>query len=104
MKHASPLQRPVSFTGNSARSIMAEAIMKRKGVPNFTAYSAGSHPAGFVRPEALHQIERARLSSDGLRSKSWTEFTNLEFHSSISFSPSAIMPPRKSVQFGLASP
>jgi arsenate reductase (thioredoxin) len=62
-------------TGNSARSIMAEAIMKRKGVPNFTAYSAGSHPAGFVRPEALHQIERAHLSSDGLRSKSWTEFT-----------------------------
>ena len=62
-------------TGNSARSIMAEAIMKRKGVPNFTAYSAGSHPAGFVRPEALNQIERARLSSDGLRSKSWTEFT-----------------------------
>jgi arsenate reductase (thioredoxin) len=62
-------------TGNSARSIVAEAIMKRKGVPNFTAYSAGSHPAGFVRPEALHQIERAHLSSDGLRSSKAAGFT-----------------------------
>jgi arsenate reductase (thioredoxin) len=62
-------------TGNSARSIMAEAIMKREGGPNFTAYSVGSHPAGFVRPEALHQIELARLSTEGLHSKSWAEFT-----------------------------
>lgn len=61
-------------TGNSARSIMAEAIMSRKGFPNFTAHSAGSHPAGFVRPEALRQIEAARLSTEGLRSKSWDEF------------------------------
>lgn len=61
-------------TGNSARSIMAEAIMRRKGIPNFTAHSAGSHPAGFVRPEALHQIEAAHLSTEGLRSKSWDEF------------------------------
>ena len=61
-------------TGNSARSIMAEAIMSKKGFPNFTAYSAGSHPAGFVRPEAIAQIEGARLPIDGLRSKSWDEF------------------------------
>jgi arsenate reductase len=62
-------------TGNSARSIMAEAIMNRKGPPTFTAYSAGSHPAGFIRQEALHQIKLARLSSDGLHSKSWEEFS-----------------------------
>ncbi len=62
-------------TGNSARSIMAEAIMNRKGLPNFTAYSAGSHPAGFVRPEALKQIEAAHFSTVGLRSKSWDEFS-----------------------------
>jgi arsenate reductase (thioredoxin) len=61
-------------TGNSARSIMAEAIMRKKGFPNFRAHSAGSHPAGFVRPEALRQIEAARLSTEDLRSKSWDEF------------------------------
>jgi arsenate reductase (thioredoxin) len=61
-------------TGNSARSIMAEAIMKRKGRENFTAYSAGSRPTGMVRPEALRQIESAQLSTAGLRSKSWDEF------------------------------
>jgi arsenate reductase len=62
-------------TGNSARSIMAEAIMNRKGRPHFTAYSAGSHPSGFVRPEAVEQIQTARLPMDGLRSKSWDEFS-----------------------------
>ncbi len=61
-------------TGNSARSILAEAILKRKGLPNFSAYSAGSHPAGFVHPEALKQLETARLPTEGLRSKSWEEF------------------------------
>jgi len=48
--------------------------MNRKGAPNFTAYSAGSHPSGAVRPEALRQLEMAGLSTEGLRSKSWDEF------------------------------
>jgi len=61
-------------TGNSARSIMAEAILNHKGKGAFTAYSAGSHPSGTPRPEALNQIESAGLSTDGLRSKSWNEF------------------------------
>jgi arsenate reductase len=61
-------------TGNSARSIMAEAILNRKGMPNFVGYSAGSHPAGAVRPEALKQIAGARISNEGFRSKSWDEF------------------------------
>jgi arsenate reductase (thioredoxin) len=61
-------------TGNSARSIMAEAILSVKGKPFFTAYSAGSHPSGVVRSEALTQIERAHLPTEGLRSKSCEEF------------------------------
>jgi arsenate reductase len=65
-------------TGNSARSIMAEAIMNTKGRPNFTAYSAGSHPAGTVRPEAIAQLKSAHLPTDDLRSKSWEEFSRPE--------------------------
>jgi arsenate reductase len=61
-------------TGNSARSIMAEAIMNRNGRPNFTAYSAGSHATGRVHPQALRQIEIAGFSTDGARSKNWDEF------------------------------
>ena len=61
--------------GNSARSIMAEAIMNRKGAPTFRAFSAGSHPSGKVRPEALRQIEAAGMNAAGARSKSWDEFS-----------------------------
>lgn len=61
-------------TGNSARSIMAEAILNRKGTPSFHAYSAGSHPKGEVHPVAIRQIEAAHLSTESLRSKDWSEF------------------------------
>lgn len=62
-------------TGNSARSIMAEAILNGKSRGRFAAHSAGSHPTGQPRPEALRQIELAGLSTAGLRSKSWDEFS-----------------------------
>lgn len=61
-------------TGNSSRSIMAEAILAHKGPPNFRAFSAGSHPVGVIHTYALRQIDRAGLSAAGMRSKSWNEF------------------------------
>jgi arsenate reductase (thioredoxin) len=61
-------------TANSARSIMAEAILNGRRNPHFTAYSAGSFPSGTVRAEALTQLQLARLPTAGLRSKSWEEF------------------------------
>jgi len=64
-------------TGNSARSILAEAILNRKGKGIFTAYSAGSRPSGTVRPEALKQLDFAHIPTTGLRSKSWDEFSSL---------------------------
>lgn len=62
-------------TGNSARSIMAEAILNGRRNPHFTAYSAGSMPSGTVRPEALKQLKAANLPTEGARSKSWEEFS-----------------------------
>ena len=62
-------------TGNSARSIIAEAILNFRGRPNFTAFSAGSHPTGVVNPYALRQLELSHLPTAGYRSKSWDEFS-----------------------------
>jgi arsenate reductase len=61
-------------TGNSARSIMAEAMLNHLGRGRFRAYSGGSHPSGSVNPFALEMLEHSRLSTDGLRSKPWDEF------------------------------
>jgi len=61
-------------TGNSARSIMAEAIMNKRGLAQVKAFSAGSHPKGAVHPAALRQIAAAGLPVDGFRSKNWQEF------------------------------
>jgi arsenate reductase len=61
-------------TGNRARSILAEGILRHKGRPHFAAYSAGSHPHGEVHPLGLRTLERAGISTAGLRSKSWDEF------------------------------
>lgn len=61
-------------TGNSARSILAEAILNRVGERRFVAHSAGSFPKGQVHPEALALLERLGYETKGLRSKSWDEF------------------------------
>jgi protein-tyrosine-phosphatase len=61
-------------TGNSARSILAEAILNRMGAPGFRGYSAGSRPRGVVHPQALALLERLGFETGGFRSKSWDEF------------------------------
>ena len=63
-------------TGNSARSIIAEAALRHAGGGRFRSFSAGSHPAGSVNAFALDYLRASRLPTDGLRSKSWDEFAH----------------------------
>ncbi len=61
-------------TGNSARSIMAESILRSVGAGRFNAFSAGSHPSGKVNPLALELLRSTRMPTEGLASKSWQQF------------------------------
>ena len=61
-------------TGNSARSIIAEAILNKAGAGRFRAYSAGSHPEGKVHPETIRLLQSLGYDTSGFRSKSWNEF------------------------------
>lgn len=90
-------------TGNSARSILAEAILNREGKDHFRAFSAGSFPKGRVHPAALKLLEELGYPTAGFRSKAGTSSHNQARRRSISSSRFAIMPRAKSARFGRAN-
>ncbi|HXF74736.1 MAG TPA: arsenate reductase ArsC [Methylomirabilota bacterium] len=75
MDHQGPFNVLFLCTGNSARSILAEAILNHLGKGKFKAFSAGSRPVGKVNPLTLELLEQNRLPTQGLRSKDWSEFS-----------------------------
>ncbi|AXQ27432.1 arsenate reductase ArsC [Solimonas sp. K1W22B-7] len=74
MSAENPIRVLFVCTGNSARSIMAEALLRHWGKGRFEAYSAGAHPRGEVHPLTLETLRRHKLPTEGLRNKSWDEF------------------------------
>jgi arsenate reductase len=90
-------------TGNSARSILAESILRKEGAGRFHAFSAGSHPKPAVHPLSLKVLDAFGYPTDSVRAKSWTNSGLLAPSSWISSSPFATPPPLKLAQYGPAS-
>jgi arsenate reductase (thioredoxin) len=90
-------------TGNSARSIFAESILRKDGAGRFNAFSAGSHPKGKINPFALKVLDAYGYPTEGFRSKGWGEFARPARRNWTSSSRSATPPPAKPVHSGRAS-
>jgi arsenate reductase len=99
-----PFNVLILCTGNSARSILGEALINHWGRGKFVGYSAGSQPKGQVHPIALELLRHMKMPTEGMRSKSWDEFARPERRSWTSCSPSATTPRVRPARCGPASP